>query len=218
VKIIKALHGKDGGLDYQGCNFNGTWSRIIGTSNYLHSKVIIPLNSLCFRVGCDTRIRFWKEVWIGDSPLYIRYNQLYRLEQDKECLIIDRIENEQWKWNSDRANIGVRNTAYLRDLLSEISLVDIHVDEDTCVWTLAKDGIFTVGETRRIIDAKLLPSLVPRPLRLKFFRAKQTFFYGDLRCGFRVMENGHWCDIPLPSFTYHEHMRIWLGAICLVVG
>ncbi|GKC62981.1 RNA-directed DNA polymerase, eukaryota, reverse transcriptase zinc-binding domain protein [Tanacetum coccineum] len=50
VNTIKALHGQDGGLDNKGCNFNVTWSRIIGTSNFLHSKDIIPLNSFRFKV------------------------------------------------------------------------------------------------------------------------------------------------------------------------
>nr|GEU34680.1 reverse transcriptase domain, reverse transcriptase zinc-binding domain protein [Tanacetum cinerariifolium] len=91
--IIKALHGQEGVLNNQGCSFNGTWSRIIGTSNFLHSKGIIPLNSFCFKVGCSTHVRFWKDIWIGDSPLHTRYNRLYRLDQDKDCLIIDRIVN-----------------------------------------------------------------------------------------------------------------------------
>ena len=34
VKSIKALHGQDGGLDNQGCHFNGIWSRIVGTFNF----------------------------------------------------------------------------------------------------------------------------------------------------------------------------------------
>nr|GEX66957.1 hypothetical protein [Tanacetum cinerariifolium] len=83
----------------EGCGFNGTWSRIIGTSNFLHSKGIIPLNSFCFKVGCGTRVRFWKDIWIGYSLLHTRYNRLYRLDQDKDCLIIDRIVNGQWQWN-----------------------------------------------------------------------------------------------------------------------
>nr|GEX07254.1 RNA-directed DNA polymerase, eukaryota [Tanacetum cinerariifolium] len=38
VKWSQALHSQEGGLNNQGCSFNGTWSRIIGTSNFLHSK------------------------------------------------------------------------------------------------------------------------------------------------------------------------------------
>ncbi|GJY29515.1 hypothetical protein Tco_0405282 [Tanacetum coccineum] len=124
VNVIKSLHGYECGFDNQGCKFNGKWASIVGSSNYLHSKNIIPLNTLRFRVGCGTRIRFWKDIWIGDSPLYIRYN---------------------------REDIGVRNKAYLRDLLLEISLVDPNVEEDSCVWEMANDGTFSVADTRRLI-------------------------------------------------------------------
>nr|GEV77070.1 hypothetical protein [Tanacetum cinerariifolium] len=159
VNIIKALHGQEGGLNNQGCNFNGTWYRIIGTSNILHSKGIIPLNSFCFKVGCDTRVCFWKDIWIGDSPLHTRYNRLYRLDQDKECLIIDRIFNGQWHWNWSMSDIATHNMAYLNDLLLEVSQIDISVDEDTCTWVLSNDGTFSVKSARRLIDSKLLPSI-----------------------------------------------------------
>ncbi|GJV59135.1 RNA-directed DNA polymerase, eukaryota, reverse transcriptase zinc-binding domain protein [Tanacetum coccineum] len=71
VKVIKAIHGQEGGFDTYGCKFNGIWARIVGSSNFLHSKNIIPLNSFRFKAGCGTRIRFWKDIWIGDSPLNI---------------------------------------------------------------------------------------------------------------------------------------------------
>ncbi|GJS77998.1 putative RNA-directed DNA polymerase, eukaryota, reverse transcriptase zinc-binding domain protein [Tanacetum coccineum] len=80
---------------------------------------------------------------------------LFLLDPNKDCLIIDRISNDQWKWNWSREDIGVRNKAYLRELLMEISLVDIIVEEDSCVWDMAIDGIFSVGDTRRLIDAKI---------------------------------------------------------------
>nr|GEV33571.1 hypothetical protein [Tanacetum cinerariifolium] len=165
VNYIKVLHGQDGGLDNQGCNFNGIWSRIVGTSNFMHSKDITPLNSFRFKVGCGTHIHFWKDIWIGDSPLLTRYNRLYRLEQDKDCLIINHIVDGHWKWNWSRDDIGIRNTAYLRDLLLEISHVDISVDKETCTWSLADDGIFSVRCSRRLIDDNLLPSTLPSTLR-----------------------------------------------------
>ncbi|GKB04618.1 RNA-directed DNA polymerase, eukaryota, reverse transcriptase zinc-binding domain protein [Tanacetum coccineum] len=160
IKVIKAHHGEEGGFDNHGCKFNGTWAKIVGSSNYLHSKDIIPLNSFRFQAGCGTKIQFLKDIWIGDSPLNIRYNRLYRMEHDKDCLIIDRIDNGHWSWNWSRIDIGVRNMDYLHDMLLEISLVDTHPVEDSCLWSMAIDGLFSVGTSRHIIDAKLLPSLV----------------------------------------------------------
>ncbi|GJS49770.1 putative nuclease HARBI1 isoform X2 [Tanacetum coccineum] len=79
---------------------------------------------------CGTRIRFWKDIWVGETPLFTRYNRLYHLDQDKDCLIIDRINNGQWSWNWSRTNLGVRNLAYLCDMLNEIGQLNIDVNED----------------------------------------------------------------------------------------
>ncbi|GJY81186.1 RNA-directed DNA polymerase, eukaryota, reverse transcriptase zinc-binding domain protein [Tanacetum coccineum] len=125
VNTIKALHGQDGGLDNQGCNFNGIWSRIVCTSIFLHSKDIIPLNSFRFKIRSRQRL-------LNHRP-YCRRT----------------------------LEIGIQNTAYLRDLLIEISQVDISVDEDTCTWSLADDGIFSVRSSRHLIDSKLLPFIFP---------------------------------------------------------
>nr|GEX19432.1 zinc finger BED domain-containing protein RICESLEEPER 2 [Tanacetum cinerariifolium] len=61
--------------------------------------------------------------------------------------------------NPKRNYLGVRNSAYLRDLLIEISKVDISFDSDTCIWSLVNDGRFSVGLTRHHIDDKIFPSL-----------------------------------------------------------
>ncbi|GJW37835.1 RNA-directed DNA polymerase, eukaryota, reverse transcriptase zinc-binding domain protein [Tanacetum coccineum] len=39
VKVVKAFHGHEGGFDNNGCSFKGTWANIVGSSNFLHSKV-----------------------------------------------------------------------------------------------------------------------------------------------------------------------------------
>ncbi|GKA91923.1 putative pentatricopeptide repeat-containing protein [Tanacetum coccineum] len=161
VKVIKALHGQEGGFDNNGCIYNGTWARIVGSSNFLDSNNIIPNSSFRFQAGCGTRIRFWKDTWVGDSPFYIRYNRLYRLEREKYCLIIGRIDHGQWRWNWSRPNLGARNSADLLDILFEISSADINEVEDTCVWSLGTDETFSVKDARCIIDLKIPPSLTP---------------------------------------------------------
>nr|GEV11277.1 hypothetical protein [Tanacetum cinerariifolium] len=175
---------------------------IIGTSNFLHSKSIIPLNSFCFKVGCGTRVRFWKDIWIGDSPFDTRYNRLYRLDQDKDCLIIDRIVNGQWRWNWSKSDIGTRNMAYLNDLLLEISQIDISVDEDTCTWVLSNDGTFSVKSARCLIDSKLLPSIPTPTVWDKFLPRKVNIFLWRLsldRLPHRLNLSSRGHDIPTIS-------------------
>ncbi|GJT46135.1 hypothetical protein Tco_0954850 [Tanacetum coccineum] len=70
--------------------------RLLSSPNALWVQVIKAYHG---QEGCGTRIRFWKDIWVGETPLFTRYNRLYHLDQDKDCLIIDRINNGQWSWN-----------------------------------------------------------------------------------------------------------------------
>ncbi|GJU41201.1 hypothetical protein Tco_1194158 [Tanacetum coccineum] len=95
------------------------------------------------------------------SLRYLVYNRLYRLEREKDCLIIDRIDHGQWRWNWSRPNLGARYSADLLDMLFEISYVEINEVEDTCMWSLGTGGTFSVKDARCIIDSKTLSSLAP---------------------------------------------------------
>nr|GEV96977.1 putative RNA-directed DNA polymerase, eukaryota, reverse transcriptase zinc-binding domain protein [Tanacetum cinerariifolium] len=70
--------------------------------------------------------------------------------------LIDRFHSRLSSWKANLFPIGVRLT--LIKAVLEISLVDTNDVEDTYVWTLGLDGNFTVGESCRLIDSKLLPS------------------------------------------------------------
>ncbi|GJW96963.1 hypothetical protein Tco_0178771 [Tanacetum coccineum] len=54
-------------------------------------QMVVAQGHLVANIGCGTRIRFWKDIWVGETLLFTRYNRLYHLDQDKDCLIIDRI-------------------------------------------------------------------------------------------------------------------------------
>ncbi|GKB57798.1 ENTH/VHS-like protein [Tanacetum coccineum] len=70
------------------------------------------------------------------------------------------INNGQWSWNWSRTNLGVRNLAYLCDMLNEIGQLNIDVNEDTCTWSLGRNGTFTVKDARYRIDQNILPRFV----------------------------------------------------------
>nr|GEX37072.1 putative RNA-directed DNA polymerase, eukaryota, reverse transcriptase zinc-binding domain protein [Tanacetum cinerariifolium] len=52
VKVVKSFHGQEGGFGLYENSSNGIWSKIVGSSNYLHSNAILPSDSIRFRVGC----------------------------------------------------------------------------------------------------------------------------------------------------------------------
>nr|GEX01707.1 hypothetical protein [Tanacetum cinerariifolium] len=68
VKIIKAFHGQEGGFDSLISSSNTVWSKIVGSSNFLHWNGILPNDSIRFRVGCGSSIRLWKDIWADRLP------------------------------------------------------------------------------------------------------------------------------------------------------
>ncbi|GJX23303.1 reverse transcriptase domain, reverse transcriptase zinc-binding domain protein [Tanacetum coccineum] len=136
-------------------------------------------DSIRFRVGCGTSTRFWKDLCTGNSPLYLRYNRLFRLEQDKECFISDRCRDNQWFWNWSRPIRGARLSAYLNNIINEINLIEFSSERDMCYWSIANDGMFSVSSTRKHIDSYFLPALdiptqwnkiVPRKVNIFMWR------------------------------------------------
>ncbi|GJU77442.1 RNA-directed DNA polymerase, eukaryota, reverse transcriptase zinc-binding domain protein, partial [Tanacetum coccineum] len=73
VKVIKAFYGQEGGFDLNVSSSSGIWSKIAGSFNFLHSNKIIPNDSIRFRVGSGSSIRFWKDLWAGDSLFSTRH-------------------------------------------------------------------------------------------------------------------------------------------------
>ncbi|GJU47963.1 RNA-directed DNA polymerase, eukaryota [Tanacetum coccineum] len=156
----------------------------------------------CIHNCCGTRIRFWKDIWVGETPLFTRYNRLYHLDQDKYCLIIDRINNGQWSWNWSRTNLGVRNLAYLCDMLNEIGQLNIDVNEDTCTWSLGPNGTFTVKDARYRIDQNILPTLAHATTWDKSIPRKVNVFMWRLsldRLPHRLNLSSRGMDIPAIS-------------------
>ncbi|GKC95668.1 putative RNA-directed DNA polymerase, eukaryota, reverse transcriptase zinc-binding domain protein [Tanacetum coccineum] len=110
-----------------------------------HSKLSSWKASLLSYGGCLTLlktvwaalileiIRFWKDTWLGSLPLQCRFNRLFRLDQNEDCLIVDRISNGQWKWDWSRDTPGSRNTSDLNHLLTEISNIEVREDIDKCI-------------------------------------------------------------------------------------
>ncbi|GJX23647.1 putative RNA-directed DNA polymerase, eukaryota, reverse transcriptase zinc-binding domain protein [Tanacetum coccineum] len=97
--VLKSIHGNEAGIELKGCQTNGLWARIVGTIYHLHSSGYVPLNSLRYQVGDGSMIRFWKDTWLGDAPLCSRFNRLFRLEKNQNCLVRDRIVNGLWAWD-----------------------------------------------------------------------------------------------------------------------
>nr|GEW53877.1 hypothetical protein [Tanacetum cinerariifolium] len=109
VQVIKAFHGNEAGVDLGGCQ----------------------------TIGDGSSIRFWKDTWLGYDPLYITYNRLFHIENNKDCFISQRILNGSWEWEWDwyRPITMGRSKTEFDNLIIDISNMEIDdlVESDTCV-------------------------------------------------------------------------------------
>ncbi|PWA52848.1 reverse transcriptase domain, Reverse transcriptase zinc-binding domain protein [Artemisia annua] len=176
VRVVKAIHGDDTGIDLKGCIFNGTWANIVKSYSMLQSKDIIPMHTLRHKVGNGSSIRFWKDNWIGNGSLSSKYNRLFHLEVDANCLLSDRLSNGSWSWNWSRQNLGSRNEEALENLLTEIAHVSVNRSPDSWKWSIAHDDMFSVLDTRIHVDNAILPSLSPSIRWSKILPRKVNIF------------------------------------------
>ncbi|GJS16186.1 RNA-directed DNA polymerase, eukaryota, reverse transcriptase zinc-binding domain protein [Tanacetum coccineum] len=162
--LIKAIHGEDGGLISPHYYMHGTWANVVSTIHDLHnSKQFYPYQT-----------RMWLK--LGDSALYQTYNRLFRLDVNKDCYVADRWSNNRWNWHWRRHIEGGRIRDMFTDLTAEIQQIQLTSDEDSWQWLLGKNGVFTVGKTRKRIDSFILLVLDTRTRWSKFLPRRINVF------------------------------------------
>ncbi|GJT79310.1 hypothetical protein Tco_1053652 [Tanacetum coccineum] len=144
LRVLKSIHGNEAGIELKGCQTNGLWARIVGMIYHLHLSGYVTLYSLRYQVGNGSMIRFWKDTWLGDAPLCSRFNRLFRLEKNQNCLVRDRIVNGLWAWDWRRPVNGGRALADLNNLLMDIGSLNVEVDRDCVVSSLSTDGSYSL--------------------------------------------------------------------------
>ncbi|RVW92361.1 LINE-1 retrotransposable element ORF2 protein [Vitis vinifera] len=113
-------------------------------------------NNLAFRVGNGRRVRFWKDKWCGDEPLYESFPSLFAISQAKDAWVSE-------VWNPDGVGDGW-NPLFSRALNDwEIEMMEQFMlkiqafrvqreNEDKMVWTTSKSGVFSVKSLYSILE------------------------------------------------------------------
>lgn len=66
------------------------WVKIICIINQLHDSCIILNNTIQKVIGDGASTLFWKDQWIGENTLMVRFSRLFIMETDKDCMISQR--------------------------------------------------------------------------------------------------------------------------------
>ncbi|GKA66100.1 RNA-directed DNA polymerase, eukaryota, reverse transcriptase zinc-binding domain protein [Tanacetum coccineum] len=100
-------------------------------------------------------IRFWDDVWCGNTPLKTSFPRVHMLDTDKGCFVVNRISNPDWTSllrRSPRGGIEANQFSSLQNLIKDVKLSD-HRDTWTWIPDIAKG--FSVASVRQLIDSCL---------------------------------------------------------------
>ncbi|GJY87422.1 RNA-directed DNA polymerase, eukaryota, partial [Tanacetum coccineum] len=157
VNVVKEIHGQEGGLGsgrvlkYS----HSPWSSMINLVAQLKDKGIDLLGFCKRSVGNGNTTKFWIDSWCGDRPLRDIYPRIYVLDQNKDCLVAQRYDVQDWSNVLRRLPRSGIELVQFTDMVNSISQVKLSDSPDCWEWDLSSSG-FSVASARRIIDENLL--------------------------------------------------------------
>ncbi|GJZ22493.1 putative RNA-directed DNA polymerase [Tanacetum coccineum] len=116
------------------------------------------------KVGDGSSIRFWKDLWVGDSCLKNNFPRLYLLETKKNCTIKDRCcclngpNNFSWAWRRS-PTLGSEASQFsgLMELLHQFTTSNT---PDNWIFTLHSFRTYFVSAMRKHIEESTLGSTI----------------------------------------------------------
>ena len=88
-----------------------------------------------FEVNNGKNVRFWEDVWKGDTP----FPRLYDLSNDKSKVVRDVYDGVNWHINFRRA-LGVQDLESWEELMDRLEGVQLNEESDKVRWALEKSG------------------------------------------------------------------------------
>ncbi|GKB67695.1 RNA-directed DNA polymerase, eukaryota [Tanacetum coccineum] len=153
-RFITALHGSN--IKKHSSLHSSTWNMIIKEVNALKFQGVDLLANCKLRVGSGMRAKFWSDIWIKDNQLCFLFPRLYALENNKECLVAEKMQGSitgSFR-RSVRGGVESQQLEHLQVLIEAVVLSNA---DDRWVWDLNGEGTFHVKDARKIMDDFFLP-------------------------------------------------------------
>jgi hypothetical protein len=116
-----------------------------GSSNWLEEVLVR-------RLGNGMRTRFWKDAWIGEGPLSLKFPRLFSLSTQKDISVGDlwNMEEGRWEfiWRRNLFQWESESFYLLLGLLVDVSLSDAH---DVWVWNQNPEEVFSVKSAHDLL-------------------------------------------------------------------
>ncbi|XP_071729377.1 uncharacterized protein [Rutidosis leptorrhynchoides] len=103
---------------------------------------------------------FWSDRWLNNEVFRDKFGRLFRLEEVKDALVMDRIVNDglnstcSWNWVRNPSGKTATELLELENMIQNFKFVDGSCDGWS--WKLQANGLFSTNSLFKIIDGKML--------------------------------------------------------------
>ena len=140
---------------WQSCEVRGSFG--VGLWKAIKRDWDVIGSNMVYSVGNGRRVRFWKDRWCGDFPLYTSFPFLFSISLSMKAWVEDVSNHSKggvWvprfsKWLNDWEVFNVE-LFFLR-LQGKRVCSDV---EDQVVWTKSKDGRFSVKSLYKALESE----------------------------------------------------------------
>ena len=179
---------------YRQLTTDGTWQKIL-RNKYLGTKPFVQVHwksgdshfwaslmkakSEFLRFGTfviknGSQVRFWEDIWLGNTPLRQQYPQLYNIARRKHDTVgqVLSAPTPNLSWRRDL--IG-NKLAMWNDLAARLAPITLSHDEDEFRWNLDPAGVFSVKSHYWGLISQNVPNVNKKlwklklPLKIKIF-------------------------------------------------
>nr|GEX44056.1 putative RNA-directed DNA polymerase, eukaryota, reverse transcriptase zinc-binding domain protein [Tanacetum cinerariifolium] len=173
AKVIKAMHGEYGNLDWPTtAKFPSNWLDIIRSFSNLYNKGVDLLGSIKKKVGNGENTMFWDELWKGEVLFKNLFPRLYALELVKNISVANKMAQPSVEYSFRRNIRGGAEQVQMASLLSLLEGLILLNMMDRWMWSISGDEKFYVSSVRNYIDDKILRTVRSKTQWCKFVPIK----------------------------------------------
>lgn len=90
----------------------------------------------------------WKHTWLGDAPLSIKYDKIFEICREKDVVVADRVEEEDWVVDLIRA-LTIRELHSWDELMMKLQDCSLTQEKDNVSWALDNSHKFNTRSLYR---------------------------------------------------------------------
>ena len=128
-----------------------------------------------FRIENGNNCKFWTDCWLHDVPLWILYEDLFKMVREPNISVADCLDEDQWVIEF-RRTLSVDEYNRWLGLLEDLQVASLNSNHDSIVWALESSKKSTTKSLYRFLTDCGVASRMARhiwkaklPLKIKFF-------------------------------------------------